>query len=171
MLDELKVRCEAPGCAKVMERGLLLAHLRTCSQAIVTCGDTECGLSVSPTLAGWGSARRRTWFSRKSDAQMARHRLPHHRAYECFHRRMDCDGCGVTVTFREAKDKDTHGCSSQAVHSDKSDGCINCGVECARPIGPTDRSDRQGSRAPLGVHKGLGAMRAKRERLPRHHAP
>ncbi|GMK58326.1 hypothetical protein CspeluHIS016_0503580 [Cutaneotrichosporon spelunceum] len=58
MLDELKVRCEAPGCAKVMERGLLLAHLRTCSQAIVTCGDNECGLS------------------------MARHRLPHHRAYE-----------------------------------------------------------------------------------------
>ncbi|CAK9779476.1 unnamed protein product [Cutaneotrichosporon oleaginosum] len=105
MLDELKVRCEAPGCSKVMERGLLLAHLRTCSQAVVTCGDTECGLS------------------------MARHRLPHHRAYECFHRRMDCDGCGVTVTFREAKDKDAHGCASQTATSDKGDCCPACGVE------------------------------------------
>ncbi|BEI93722.1 uncharacterized protein CcaverHIS019_0601810 [Cutaneotrichosporon cavernicola] len=95
MLDELKVRCEAPGCAKTMERGLLLAHLRTCSQAIVTCGDKECGLS------------------------MARHRLPHHRAYECFHRRMDCHGCGVAVTFREAKDKDIHGCVPQASQTDK----------------------------------------------------
>lgn len=58
MLDELKVRCEAPGCSKVMERGLLLAHLRTCSQAIVTCGDTECGLSVSSLSVTEGTRAR-----------------------------------------------------------------------------------------------------------------
>jgi hypothetical protein len=46
MLDELHVRCEADGCRKVMQRGLLLAHLRSCSQAIITCGDGDCGLSV-----------------------------------------------------------------------------------------------------------------------------
>jgi len=27
--------------------------------------------------------------------------MPHHRAYECFHRRMECNRCGVVVTFKE----------------------------------------------------------------------
>lgn len=47
MLDELKVRCAAEDCGQVMERGLLLGHLRTCQKAIVTCDDGDCGLSVS----------------------------------------------------------------------------------------------------------------------------
>lgn len=46
MLDELKVRCEAQGCGKVMQRGLLLSHLKSCTEAIVTCGDDQCGISV-----------------------------------------------------------------------------------------------------------------------------
>lgn len=47
MLDELNVRCTAEGCGKVMQRGLLLSHSRTCQQAVITCPDDECGLSVS----------------------------------------------------------------------------------------------------------------------------
>jgi hypothetical protein len=47
MLDELNVRCTAEGCGKVMQRGLLLSHSRTCQKAIMTCPDDECGLSVS----------------------------------------------------------------------------------------------------------------------------
>lgn len=47
MLDELKVKCGAEGCGTVLQRGLLLAHLKTCSKAIVTCQDGDCGLSVS----------------------------------------------------------------------------------------------------------------------------
>lgn len=35
--------------------------------------------------------------------QMARHRMPHHRAYECFQRRMACSKCDITLTFKEAK--------------------------------------------------------------------
>lgn len=68
MLDELKVRCEAPGCSKVMERGLLLAHLRSCSRAIVTCGDNECGLSVSHARisAGWAPRRKKLLLCRRA---------------------------------------------------------------------------------------------------------
>lgn len=47
MLDELKVKCGAEGCGTVLQRGLLLAHLKACSKAIVTCQDGDCGLSVS----------------------------------------------------------------------------------------------------------------------------
>lgn len=46
MLDELKVRCCEEGCGEEMERGLLLSHLRTCSKAIVTCPDGDCGITV-----------------------------------------------------------------------------------------------------------------------------
>lgn len=46
MLDELKVRCEADGCGKVMERGLLLAHWKSCGNAVVSCDDDGCGISV-----------------------------------------------------------------------------------------------------------------------------
>ncbi|WOO82952.1 E3 ubiquitin-protein ligase NRDP1 [Vanrija pseudolonga] len=84
MLDELKVRCDADSCGKVMERGLLLAHIRSCASGVVTCGDEACGLS------------------------MTRHRMPHHRAYECFQRRMECAKCGIVFTFKEAKDDHGH---------------------------------------------------------------
>jgi hypothetical protein len=47
MLDELKVRCAAVGCDEVMQRGLLLAHSRSCLKGWVKCDDPECGLSVS----------------------------------------------------------------------------------------------------------------------------
>ena len=77
MLDELQVRCGAPECSKIMQRGLLLSHVRFCTSSIVTCGEAECGLS------------------------MARHRLPHHRAYECFERKMECGKCGVVLTFKD----------------------------------------------------------------------
>lgn len=50
MLDELKVKCGADGCGTVLQRGLLLAHLRTCPKAIVTCQGADCGLSVSQVL-------------------------------------------------------------------------------------------------------------------------
>jgi len=56
MLDELQVKCEAQDCGKVMQRGLLLAHLRSCSRAIVTCGDDQCGISVSAGTPGPGAA-------------------------------------------------------------------------------------------------------------------
>lgn len=46
MLDELKVRCAAEGCEEVMQRGLLLAHSRSCLKGLVKCDDPECGLSV-----------------------------------------------------------------------------------------------------------------------------
>ncbi|OXG29375.1 E3 ubiquitin-protein ligase NRDP1 [Cryptococcus neoformans Bt15] len=81
MLDELKVKCGADGCGTVLQRGLLLAHLRTCPKAIVTCQGGDCGLS------------------------MARQRLPHHRAYECFQRKMECRKCGTILVF---KDQTTH---------------------------------------------------------------
>ncbi|WWC71894.1 uncharacterized protein I206_105853 [Kwoniella pini CBS 10737] len=77
MLDELKVSCAAEGCGSIMERGLLLSHLRNCTKAIITCKDGNCGLS------------------------MARHRLPHHRAYECFQRRMECEKCGTVLVFKD----------------------------------------------------------------------
>ena len=48
MLDELKVKCMAEDCGQVLQRGLLLGHLRTCQMTIVTCQDDDCGLSVSP---------------------------------------------------------------------------------------------------------------------------
>ena len=31
---------------------------------------------------------------------MIRQRLPHHRGYECFQRRMQCNGCNVILTFK-----------------------------------------------------------------------
>ncbi|KAL1408620.1 hypothetical protein Q8F55_005433 [Vanrija albida] len=92
MLDELKVRCDAEACGKVMERGLLLAHIRSCTAGVVTCGDEACGLS------------------------MTRHRMPHHRAYECFQRRMECGKCGIVLTFKEAKQP--RGCSAIVARSE-----------------------------------------------------
>ncbi|WVO21192.1 uncharacterized protein IAS62_002498 [Cryptococcus decagattii] len=65
MLDELKVKSGAKGCGMVLQRGLLLAHLKTCPKAIVTCQDGGYGLS------------------------MTRQRMSHHRAYECFQRKME----------------------------------------------------------------------------------
>lgn len=62
---------------------------------------------------------------------MARHRLPHHRAYECFHRRMSCDGCGVSVTFRESKDSHPCSASPETTKASNSDCCPSCGQECA----------------------------------------
>ena len=50
MLDELNVRCTAEGCGKVMQRGLLLSHSRMCQQAVITCPDDGCGLSVSSPM-------------------------------------------------------------------------------------------------------------------------
>ena len=98
MLDELNVRCTAEGCGKVMQRGLLLSHSRTCLKAIVTCPDDGCGLSVSSLLL-----MRLLESCYRADKQMAAHRLPHHRAYECFKRRMACGRCDVLLTFREAQ--------------------------------------------------------------------
>ncbi|KAL7418483.1 hypothetical protein Q5752_006941 [Cryptotrichosporon argae] len=98
MLDELKVRCAAAGCGKVMQRGLLLPHLRTCTRSVIVCGE-GCGLSMS------------------------RDRMPHHRAYECFQRRMECGKCGTTVAFREAK-------SSAAASEDEAGA--GAGVTCAQ---------------------------------------
>ncbi|WWD03579.1 hypothetical protein V865_001633 [Kwoniella europaea PYCC6329] len=77
MLDELKVKCAAEDCGMEMQRGLLLAHLWSCPKAIITCQDGDCGLS------------------------MARHRLPHHRAYECFQRKMECKKCGTMLVFKD----------------------------------------------------------------------
>lgn len=48
MLDELKVKCAAENCGVVMQRGLLLAHLRTCPMAVQMCEDGDCGLKVCP---------------------------------------------------------------------------------------------------------------------------
>ncbi|ADV24027.1 conserved hypothetical protein [Cryptococcus gattii WM276] len=77
MLDELKVKCGAKGCGMVLQRGLLLAHLRTCPKAIVTCQDGDWGLS------------------------MTRQKMPHHRAYECFLRKMECTKCGTLLVFKD----------------------------------------------------------------------
>jgi len=35
-----------------------------------------------------------------ADLQMARQRLPHHRAYECFQRKMECSKCNVILNFK-----------------------------------------------------------------------
>jgi hypothetical protein len=51
MLDELKVKCAAEDCGVVMQRGLLLAHLRTCPMAVTMCEDGDCGLKVRNMLA------------------------------------------------------------------------------------------------------------------------
>lgn len=61
MLDELEVTCGAEGCGKVMQRGLLLSHIRTCARAIVTCGDDECGLSVRRLLWQWNAVDFDRW--------------------------------------------------------------------------------------------------------------
>nr|XP_019044268.1 hypothetical protein I302_07552 [Kwoniella bestiolae CBS 10118]OCF23198.1 hypothetical protein I302_07552 [Kwoniella bestiolae CBS 10118] len=98
MLDELKVRCAAEECGMVMQRGLLLAHLRSCPKAVVTCQDGDCGLS------------------------MARHRLPHHRAYECFQRRMECKRCGTMVVFKDRAAQIKPDCCEEI-----SSTCILCG--------------------------------------------
>nr|ODN99961.1 E3 ubiquitin-protein ligase NRDP1 [Cryptococcus depauperatus CBS 7855] len=97
MLDELKVRCGAEGCGIVLQRGLLLAHLRTCPRAIVTCQDSDCGLSLT------------------------RQRLPHHRAYECFQRRMECKKCATILVFRDHIAHAGTGCC------DDTDICDLCG--------------------------------------------
>ncbi|ORX40683.1 hypothetical protein BD324DRAFT_15568 [Kockovaella imperatae] len=96
MLDELKVRCGSEGCGQIMQRGHLLGHVTTCQKAMIKCHEGECGLS------------------------MARFRLPHHRAYDCFQRRMECDKCGVILTF---KDRTSH--SHPGTGEDK-DVCEAC---------------------------------------------
>ncbi|TYJ58444.1 hypothetical protein B9479_000650 [Cryptococcus floricola] len=98
MLDELKVRCGADGCGMVLQRGLFLAHLRSCPQAIVTCRDDDCGLS------------------------MTRHRMPHHRAYDCFQRRMECKKCGTILVFKDQTAHANEECCDQS-----SDSCDLCG--------------------------------------------
>ncbi|WWC91595.1 uncharacterized protein L201_006541 [Kwoniella dendrophila CBS 6074] len=98
MLDELKVKCVAEECGMVMERGLLLSHLRSCPKAIVTCQDGDCGLSMS------------------------RHRLPHHRAYECFQRRMECDRCKTILIFKDKTAKTSTDCCVEI-----SPACRACG--------------------------------------------
>ncbi|WVN84967.1 uncharacterized protein L203_100104 [Cryptococcus depauperatus CBS 7841] len=100
MLDELKVRCGAEGCGIVLQRGLLLAHLRTCPRAIVTCQDSDCGLS------------------------MTRQHLPHHRAYACFQRRMECKKCATILVFRDHIAHAGTGCC------DDTDICDLCGEKC-----------------------------------------
>ncbi|KIR29232.1 hypothetical protein I309_01820 [Cryptococcus deuterogattii LA55] len=41
------------GCGTVLQRGLLLAHFRTCPKAIVTCQDGDCGLSEDGVHKMW----------------------------------------------------------------------------------------------------------------------
>ncbi|RXK36970.1 hypothetical protein M231_05734 [Tremella mesenterica] len=101
MLDELKVRCAADDCGKVMQRGLLLAHVKTCQKTLVTCQGDDCGLS------------------------MARHRLSHHRAYECFQRQMECKRCGVLLTFK-----------SRNAHSEHVDVSEKVCELCQESLGP-----------------------------------
>ncbi|WVQ73093.1 hypothetical protein IAR50_002656 [Cryptococcus sp. DSM 104548] len=98
MLDELKVRCGAEGCGMVLQRGLFLAHLRSCPQAIVTCVDDDCGLS------------------------MTRQRMPHHRTYDCFQRRMECKKCGTILVFKDQTAHANDECCDQSTES-----CDLCG--------------------------------------------
>ncbi|WWC64460.1 uncharacterized protein I303_107070 [Kwoniella dejecticola CBS 10117] len=99
MLDELKVRCAAEECGAVMERGLLLSHLRSCPKTVVTCQDGDCGLSMS------------------------RHRLPHHRAYECFQRNMECKKCGTMLVFKDRKAQKSSECCQSSSAEGKCELC------------------------------------------------
>ncbi|WVR00288.1 hypothetical protein IAU59_007431 [Kwoniella sp. CBS 9459] len=109
MLDELKVRCVADDCGQVMQRGLLLSHIRSCPKTVITCGDADCGFS------------------------MARHRLPHHRAYECFQRNMECAKCGNMLVFKDRKVNMKPDCCQEEAES--------CG-SCGQTLG-TNRSTHQ----------------------------
>ena len=131
MLDELKVRCAAPDCGKIMQRGLLLAHVKSCQKTLVTCQSDECGLS------------------------MARHRLAHHRAYDCFQRQMGCDMCGVLLTF---KDQTDHAASHSHGQTDSisSTTCDACGETCESRAAPILLHVRAETRCQLTpAHLGL----------------
>lgn len=35
--------------------------------------------------------------------KMTRQRMSHHRAYECFQRKMECTKCGILLVFKDQK--------------------------------------------------------------------